>query len=442
VRITGNPGIGKSLFATYILYRLLLDRVQHTPFQHFSIVYENQAAEYRLVLSTDGTLHSVPSKRAVEPLLMDTPSTFYIFDASVKHLGESSQSLCRTIVLSSPDVDNYKEWSKRHEQRLHMPEWSLEELQQAFPRCLTVEQRQRLPTPAVIEERYHLVGGIARRVFSTLTTEQLTARLRHEINTCELHKVAKAGESLEKLKGTSHWVLCYNVSTTFSAVGMKPVSSYVCQQLVRREEAKAHDDLVRFLRDTAVGVPRAGTLRGYLFEEFAHQALQRGGEFLIRALKGADVESTRTVRFSPSTARSISDTESIQQLLQHEYGKPTSQNFATVDAVLKPNSLFQMTIRDRHAVNVNGLNRVITGLLTPEPDSKRLKGGRSSKTSATTTSSFDFYFVVPSAPVTLFRSYKLPNISDESTVQGNVQYYALQLPLGADEGRVPREESI
>ena len=125
-----------------------------------------------------------------------------------------------------------------------------------------------------------------------------------------------------------------------------------------------------------------------------------------------------------------------------------AKNFPTVDAVLKPNSLFQMTIRDRHSVNMTGLGTVITGLLNPELDSKRLKGQRSctdvgsSRRAGKTRQSFNFYFVVPSAPVTLFTSYKLPTISDESAIQGNVQYFALKLPLEASEGRVPKGDLL
>jgi hypothetical protein len=433
--ITGNPGIGKSLFAGYILYRILLDRWIYTPSHHFNIVYENQAAQYKLVLSTDGSVQKFQSAGEVESLLMDNPDTFYIFDASVKHFDEPSPSTCRTIVLSSPDVENYKEWSKRHEARLYMPEWSSEELQQAFTMCLTDEQRHSIPTAEVVAERYGFVGGIARHVFSPEPTQKLIAQLNQEINVCDLHKVGKAGESLEKLKGTSHWVLCYNVTQDFDTDGMKPVSPYVTARLVQREHVEAHNDLMRFLRDT-VDAPRAGTLRGYLFEEYAHKMLQNGGDFIARPLKGKDIRATHTVNFAPSTFKALNNVDSIKLLHHHECGHPSARNFPTVDAVMRPNRLLQMTVRDKHSINVDGLNAVLNGLTAVEPITKKVKGGENLKADYTShpmptaaPSSFDFYFVLPTPPDALFHKYKLPNIPNEQSIQGQVQYYALQLPL-------------
>ena len=111
--------------------------------------------------------------------------------------------------------------------------------------------------------------------------------------------------------------------------------------------------------------------------------------------------------------------DAIKQLPEGVYGQPTQKNFPTIDGLMKPNLLFQMTTASTHGVNIDALIDVVRALDVDDDDPVR------------------FYFVVPPEQFPVFRpgtfesTFKTPM----SSIPSNVEYWALELYPLNEEGR-------
>lgn len=129
-----------------------------------------------------------------------------------------------------------------------------------------------------------------------------------------------------------------------------------------------------------------GSIRGYLHESLAHGLLAKGGEFQVKQFidpytraRLRDYHESKTLSLPSSSSEQsvLLDVNSIRNLNPLVYGRPASSNFPTVDGLKKPNMLFQMTVSDKHSVNVDGLKILVDGLIQNPQDKVH------------------FYFVVP-----------------------------------------------
>ena len=125
--VLGNPGIGKSYFSIYEMHRLLKQLKSDE-----ILVYKSLVLDLFIVLDAERIL--VASRRKDRDLgFINRPPDYYLCDAGTNK-GEptiSRSDLCKSIVFSSPDQRNYKDFKKHHLRNLvtlYMPVWSLEEL--------------------------------------------------------------------------------------------------------------------------------------------------------------------------------------------------------------------------------------------------------------------------------------------------------------------------
>ena len=152
--ISGTPGIGKSVFFVYILYRLMKDFEEKTlSLRPNRIVYQ-RATEY--------TCFNLENQTAVElehleaKALVRQQDTLYIIDGQTTPMSSS----CIALFISSPRSQQYKEFVKQKmAKQWYFPVWTLEELQSCQSQCysdLSIE---------ILKERYRVYGGVARLVF-------------------------------------------------------------------------------------------------------------------------------------------------------------------------------------------------------------------------------------------------------------------------------------
>ena len=104
--LTGNPGIGKSWFLSYVLYRVANEMPAH------AVVFESVAKEKLWVFGVDGSVrqHHWEERRDLGEL--NNPSTIYLFDPAGHSTGQTREPYrCRayTIVASSPNKNNYQD---------------------------------------------------------------------------------------------------------------------------------------------------------------------------------------------------------------------------------------------------------------------------------------------------------------------------------------------
>ena len=118
--ITGNPGIGKSYFLFYFMH--YLRQVEEEP----TVVLYRHLEEKWYLFSNARIL--VVSKEDLQSILMikrllDDPNTWYLIDTA-----EPLQVKAKTLLVSSPYVERYKEFLKTKAEMRFMPIWSKEDL--------------------------------------------------------------------------------------------------------------------------------------------------------------------------------------------------------------------------------------------------------------------------------------------------------------------------
>lgn len=143
--VTGVPGIGKSTFSLYFLWRYLNENPNAPVLCEFN---------YGIITLLDPQLSQKLSR--MDCPLMNYP---YLIDFS-----ESSEPLTGLgsfqVVFSSPDESRYKNMMKNlNSSRYIMPVWTIEELNLLRPSFTTISDD-------IVNARYDLVGGIPRHCFA------------------------------------------------------------------------------------------------------------------------------------------------------------------------------------------------------------------------------------------------------------------------------------
>ena len=150
---TGVPGIGKSLFLLYVMYRYLHD----TRFPEKQLAVQLKQGEITRLKPTED-----PTKYSFKDLdVKDAKKENFLLLCDLR---EKAEPDCRgkrgTFIFSSPNKDRYKETMKcKHSFTFLMPTWSEDEL-----RCVDANAARWY-------EAYALFGGVPRHVL----TDEFTA---------------------------------------------------------------------------------------------------------------------------------------------------------------------------------------------------------------------------------------------------------------------------
>ncbi|KAF8453349.1 hypothetical protein BGX38DRAFT_1141633 [Terfezia claveryi] len=109
-----------------------------------------------------------------------------------------------------------------------------------------------------------------------------------------------------------------------------------CEDLIEDDKKEAMEMIL-----STKGIGVIGSLRGYIFENLAHDIIVAGGTFKVR-----DFETDDT----------------IDELQPGHFNVPLSQIFQSVDALIPPDSLFQMTVSGHRT------RRTVTDIVTDITD--------------------------------------------------------------------------
>lgn len=119
--LLGNPGIGKSVGLTYILYRKL---VSGEP-----VVYRREGLDPVLFTEDGVTLGDSEVERALNKLELMGTETWVLADRIEPRPTDIYRPNIRAIQASSPDVHRYLKWSKKAKASFYtMDLWAWEEL--------------------------------------------------------------------------------------------------------------------------------------------------------------------------------------------------------------------------------------------------------------------------------------------------------------------------
>jgi hypothetical protein len=144
--------------------------------------------------------------------------------------------------------------------------------------------------------------------------------------------------------------------SSFIHCTLKIGSSFMAERIFAREQQHHLTNIVRFLA-ASVNEPVVGQIRGQIFEPYAHRVLCEGGVTVrVRCLEDGRSAELPLPRLTPQR---LDSTASIPTLHDSQYGQPLSKIFAAADSVHQPADVYQITVSERHTINLAGINDII-----------------------------------------------------------------------------------
>ncbi|KAG3133725.1 hypothetical protein PI126_g19044 [Phytophthora idaei] len=319
--------------------------------------------------------------------ILDQPTPYYIVDA-VKR----TYYPAKTIFLTSPHRSVWFEFNKTNCRTRYMPVWS----QQEIFKCRELVYSD-LPV-AVVQDCFRRWGGITRYVLWYAQLDDQQVLLENTIVIVDVNWLVDACGKLDADDAqVSHRLLHYRVSKRLANEYFVFASQYVQQEVYKRLYVKDKQKLVDFI-SASDGIGALAVLRGHLFEGHVHSVLPRGGAFRIRHLvdngeahdndeyltegegEGDDdamnveddvamEDSTAATRDHGDGAISIQLSERPTVVFNNDneviasdttiYLRPAAKNYKSVDAISKPDVLFQVTGAHKHPCKQAGHHDVL-----------------------------------------------------------------------------------
>lgn len=395
ILILGSPGIGKTVFALYILYRALKDG---------QTVLFHSGAVTHLQYIFDPTKRVVRVAHGTSSLLINfvqQPQNLYLYDVGTHDKANYVSGSARAMVFSSPCQANYANLVKHQSFAIfYMPIWTFEEV--LFGSCM-----EKLSVDETIH-RYSMVGGIPRLIFNKEKFE----RNAHEVDVAVQRSKLQSLRNVSKLDmgQESHRIFILDVKNDYSDSELKISTPHIRKRVYDTIMQKKREETRMFIFGSK---DKNTSLRGDLFEEEAHQMLSKGGTFNVRKLSDNEEES---VHFSKMEIESFT----LKKVPSNKFLVPDIPNFPSIDSISTAHTpaAFQCTVAPTHPVKVMGLKLVL----------KALKDAKIS------TTGFRLYFVVPDDKYENFKKQKY--INDKGDPHGAVprninaiEQYALCISL-------------
>ncbi|OQR95950.1 crinkler (CRN) family protein [Thraustotheca clavata] len=401
--ILGSPGIGKTFFGFVLLHQLA-----HL---NLTVVYEHGPSKNRYLFTQTnvfkGSLNDFD-------LIVDNESTFYLIDGN-----RPKQTTGKAILLTSPRKKIYGEFKKFKCNKRYMPVWSNDEILKCH--ALAYNHLDKV----AVERCFVRWGGIASYVLDAaniVKQEDLEKAIAAVVDIGYLRTACGQLDLHEK--NACHRLMHIRVKEDFTSDYFVFASDYVADAIIQR---LAQFDLGKLQNYLAISYsdPTHAVYRGHLFESYAHCVLSKGGEFRVRPLSvsGNDMEQPFKLRL-PALNRKSFWSKSINGVItsstENDYLKPLEKIFESVDAIVKPNLLFQMTCSQTHPCKQNGLHNVLNLLNNPEDPC--------------------LYFVVPPDQFNNFRyqNYTTAKDQDSKNIFQNVKritQFVLEIDLALDSAK-------
>lgn len=375
--LLGSPGIGKSVFGIYFVKRLLDLHDQ----SRRKILWLISVVEQLVVLHCD----TVPLRLDVMSLergrlhifdqrLLDQPDNWCIFDGvtPLQH-----KMICHSMMISSPRSGRYSHYEKGSVNERFMPVWSVDEMSIAETRIYSQSALHNKPELWLMlhdvfgnipRHVYEEVGKYAGMSLADAKSKALSiirpsfGKLGDITSLMAEHDRIVAGEASD----VSHLVLHIDSPPPYYLQYVRWSSQLVADELAERLMASA--EARHALWVAVVGeLGKGGNLAGILFEQLVHRMLRKKHSWPIRALvprgyQGKRVKQTtlKLVDAERRIWRKIEETKEFTSDTQ--YGIPRSQNEKAIDALQQPNSLFQVTMKLEHPMNLKGVKDAVKQL--------------------------------------------------------------------------------
>jgi hypothetical protein len=338
--ITGTPGIGKSVFLVYLLWKLVKDGKRVLFIYHpFKIYYDGKGGVFRFASGN---------------LPLDNDDSFWnetlwcLFDAKGKNeanLYEFPISLCKFILSTSPRREMVNDFKKPPvPDCFYMPIWTEAELEAIA---------QFFPHATKWRERFSVLGGIPRHVLED-TTQSPILMLEAACADCSLDDCIKKIGINSTVTGKSkviHSLVHMTSDPPFKYSSVCYASQTALDTICRHKGMEAKHQMQNLLA-TCDGNPLTAALCGYIFVQYAIELLENGGTFPSRRLFHGNKKikpNDGTLDILPSTkivAERVLPSHTLHQLYV-----PKAKNYAAIDAWIPGVGAFQITVGKNHELN-------------------------------------------------------------------------------------------
>jgi len=360
--VIGTPGTGKSTSLIYCLRRLASFNPVPT------VYFESQFVGFAWVLRPDGSFAQFPSGSGVPREF--SKSSFYLFDPAKDQIGGPRWAEACTIVASSPNPKHYKEFHDRQlPQTLHMPTWSLEELNQFGVHKGIAEDK--------ILERFNVFGGTLRSILDE--TDESRFSLENALSKAHPEKLRDLVVHKESEVEHSHILFHMMASDDFKSTAPVFASKYVRDSILKKTTDPAHRlqrlaDFFNGLRS----VPRSESLQGHTLEEIGHTVLSRPQRsFSIRKVGSPNVGTTFDIPANIKQCEFKSLALIQLPVTEPSYFVPIDSNLGAIDSLMieidGSISFFQTTVSLNHGINFNQLNKHLDWFQAANPSQAKVR---------------------------------------------------------------------
>ena len=336
IAITGTPGIGKSMFLFYILWRLANMKTKRT------VILRRQMDEGDIYVFQDEGCWVATSRKDIRLLLKDE-TTWYLTDALEPQPGKVKAV---TIVVSSPARKYYSTFlTYSHVAPLYyLPFWSLEELQ--LVACFYSK------SPEIVEKRFNMIGGVIRYVLEQDIS--LERHIRSSFSRLKRHDYSRLISNQMVNDGkVTHSIIHYKVAANYLDFSLVFASTWIADVALKLLLFYQQEKLRRLLLSGGSS-PFLAPLLGNLFEDYAHQVLSTGGPFSGRSLDDEmkcqlflpKMEIRRFYKFSECICKNV-------------YYRAGRLNQASIDSVVVDKGYFQITKASYRPISRDPMEKIM-----------------------------------------------------------------------------------
>ena len=265
--ITGTPGIGKSLFLIYLLWKLVKEGKRVLFIYHpVTIYYDGNGGVFYY------PENSLPTSNEVDFWANDLWCLFDAKDKEPRDLGALPYEYCNFILSTSPRREMVNDFKKPPVPRVfYMPLWSETELEIIAP---------YFPTANNWRDRFKVLGGIPRHVVED-TEHDPTKILQSACKQCSLDdcvKIVGLDSTITDKSKVVHSLVHMTSLDPFIEPSVTFASETALSIIVEYKGTEAKRKMVELLA-SCEGNPLTAALCGYIFEPYAFELLEKGGTF-------------------------------------------------------------------------------------------------------------------------------------------------------------------
>ena len=342
--VTGTPGIGKTVFLTYALYRLL-----------------NMGKRVFLTAEDDKAVYEFLPEPQVAQKHANSPSKkkldiWYLYDSATPNPTNNQTS----ILAACPKKLKKFSFFRKDARTFYAPIWTFDELR-TVKKLMYADQDDEL-----FRLKYRVFGGSARILFKM--SDELIVEKFGELKKCNIDAVIEMFQSqaVSQWSDASHLILHMAPTLEFNSYTLEYASPYMEKYVQNLKGVKELNDIAnRLSGDMKECITKAQM--GIVFEHLCILRLQYRAEFTMYPYKNPEAEVKHlgwphldTVRFETTTELE-NFVANQQRPTLYKAINPRNAGFDAVVVVGEKRVYLNMTVGNTHGVSKSWLDTLPGG---------------------------------------------------------------------------------